>query len=607
VRRALLFICAAALAAEVGGAPSGIWGNRGISRRFVVRGSRVFAADGRGMAVYDVSQSIVRRLAVAETASESLDLAFLNDREVAVATRNGIDRYAVGSDGTFTPIANYPSAVATVLVSNARYLGGITPGGITIWENDALGVVNRFPLMQPAVALAWHGDTLLAAVPGQGVYFFGAGDPGFVSENARDLAVVGDRLYIAAGVNGIAIYDIRDDAAPMLISRSEGGDRNFVRIAVSESRLFAAELPDTVSVYDISGGGLSLAARFKEPVQTIAASGTRLFISGTIFDGFGLPTETGAPIRVFDGTIAVGEFRDLAGPLSGVATDGSLAYVVDRPYFRIIDISNTATPRELSSMLIDGIGDRIKIRGGQALIYGRGDVQLIDIANPYAPRLINVYHSQGGPPSTAAFGRNLILEGNPYSGFHVVDFANFDEPRQIGGIKGHYFEVAANGGDFAYVSLQSVDLVTIDLSDPGNPQSGKRATIGPAAIEMIAATERHPELLMVQTRIGIRLYNLNDARNPVELSFTPTAAVAAISADTDTAYLAIPGQVATMDLSNPAHPPISITPMQPFSPMQIASARGKLVIADRYSLRVFGPDTPPPPSPPPSRHRPSRP
>ncbi|HEX9493355.1 MAG TPA: hypothetical protein VGA33_08825, partial [Thermoanaerobaculia bacterium] len=61
-------------------AQTGEWGARGVSRRFIVQGPRVFAADGRGVAVYDVSQSTVQRKAAVETATESLDLALLSDR-----------------------------------------------------------------------------------------------------------------------------------------------------------------------------------------------------------------------------------------------------------------------------------------------------------------------------------------------------------------------------------------------------------------------------------------------------------------------------------------------------------------------------------------------
>jgi hypothetical protein len=593
VRRFLLFTFAALWGATALG---GVWGNRGISRRFVPHGGKVFAADGRGVAVYDVTQTPIRREAVVETSSEALDLTFLNAREIAVATRTGIERY----DLNLNLIARYGDAIASVVSSNGRSTAGVTSDGIVIWDNAAFGVARRFPLMQPAAALAWYGDTLIVAVPGIGLYFLGDGDPQLISESARDIAVVGDTLYVAAGVTGIATYDLRSPS-PTLLSRIDGGERNVARIAASGQRLFSAELPDTVNVYDVTSGTPVVLARFKEPAQTIAADGTRVFVSGTLFDRFGLPSETGVPIRIFDNASFVADYRDLAGPLSGVATDGTLAYVADRPYFRIIDVSNTAMPRELSSILIDNIGDRVKVLGGQAITFSRGEVQLIDISNPYAPRLINTYHAQGGPPSTAGFSRNTVIEANPFSGFHVVDFMSFAEPRQIGGIKGHYYDLVADGGDVAYVSL-GTDLATIDLADLTNPRPLNYTAIGPVLGEIVPASEHHPSLLVVQTSGGIRLYDITNPRNPVERSFTRMA-IGTMAADQDAAYLTAPGIVQILDLTNPSRPSISTTEIKPFAPMQIAAAKGKLVIADRYALRVFGPDTPPPPAPPPSRHR----
>jgi hypothetical protein len=229
-------------------------------------------------------------------------------------------------------------------------------------------------------------------------------------------------------------------------------------------------------------------------------------------------------------------------------------------------------------------------------------VQLIDITNPYGPRLVNTYHTQGGPPSTAAFGRNTILEANPYSGFHVVDIVDFAEPRQIGGIKAHYYDLVADGGDVAYLALQATDLLTVDLTVQNTPRLVSAVTIGPVLGEIVPATEHHPALLMEQTLSGIRLYNITISKMPVEMSFT-TLTTGTIATDQDIAYLAAPGIVQTLDLTNPSQPTLSATEIKPFAPMQIAAAKGKLVIADRYSLRVFGPDTPPPPAPAPARHR----
>src|SRR2546428_5434863 len=208
-------------------AQTGEWGSRGISHRFVILGQRVFDADGRGVTLYDVSQAPVRQLFFAATGAESLDLALVTDHDLAVATRGGIQRFLVASDGTLIGTSIYPTAIATALASNGRFLAGATMGGVIVWQPD-MSTVAQFTTSQPAAALAWHGDTLVAAVPGVAIYLFditGARDPIVIPERAYDLQVIGDTLHIAAGVDGIVEYDISNEAAPRILNRvMEGGN-----------------------------------------------------------------------------------------------------------------------------------------------------------------------------------------------------------------------------------------------------------------------------------------------------------------------------------------------------------------------------------------------
>src|SRR5438128_1974216 len=71
-------------------AQSGVWGLRGITKRFVIHGNIVYAVDGRGVAAYDATT--LKRIAVAETDAESLDAAFTGDTLV-VLTRTGLARF----------------------------------------------------------------------------------------------------------------------------------------------------------------------------------------------------------------------------------------------------------------------------------------------------------------------------------------------------------------------------------------------------------------------------------------------------------------------------------------------------------------------------------
>src|SRR5581483_2324202 len=135
--------------ASVASAQSGEWGSRGITRRLVASGDRVYAADGRGVAIYDVSSTPIRRIAVAETGGESLDVAPVSDDELVVATRAGVDQFAL----PLTAVANYPSANATILASNGNLIAGFNGSFITVWRPD-MSTVATFPTTQNVSALA---------------------------------------------------------------------------------------------------------------------------------------------------------------------------------------------------------------------------------------------------------------------------------------------------------------------------------------------------------------------------------------------------------------------------------------------------------------------
>lgn len=590
-------------------AQSGEWGSRGNTQRFAVRGNLVFAADGRGVAVYDATQpATIHRVAVAETASESTDLAFIDDNDLAVATRTGVERFNVAADGTLARTNVSSDEVASRIASSAGLLAGITPDGIMVWDTATGMVSARFFPSPPPAAIAFHGQTLLAAVPQTGVILYdlsGAQNLITIPEDARDIAVSGDVVSIAAGAHGLVRYDL-SGPAPAPLDRSGAGAVDFATVAVSGQRAFVTEQPNHIHVFDLTSGTPVLASSFDEPAQAISASGTELFASGFAYDQFGVAGFSGAPLRVFDTSNAssprfAGQFSELAGPISGVVTDGTLAYVVDLPFFRVIDVSTSNAPREIANLRLDGFGDRLRVSGKQAIVYGRGDVQLIDISNPYAPSVIKVFHSSGGPPSGAGFARSTIIEANAYSGFHVVDFENFPQPVQIGGLKGHYSEVAADG-DTAWAMYFATNLTPVDLSDPHNPRLGKITIIGGTRLEFAAATANHPELLMLLAPDGVHLFSVANPLAPVETSFTPMASATALAADGDRALVAAPGIVQSLDLLNPS---LQATGMHPVSPMGIAGSGGKVVIADRYSLRVFGPNTAPPPPTPAPRRRPS--
>jgi len=588
-------------------AQSGIWGARGISRQFLVRGNQVIAIDGRGVASYDVSTNSVRRISAIQRDDESLSGALIGTNELAVLTRGGIDRYAIGADGSLSLRSQLPLSGYNSIYGNGDVLAGVGANGITIWRatEDGLDQLSQFATTGTINTIAFHGSVMYVAVEGAAIFVYRSNDTtpiAILPTNASGLAISGNTLFAAASVNGLVAYDITSDAAPRELARLGAGEVNLQAVAVSGNHVYASEATNRIHVYDATNlAAIADVATIQEPVAALAASGTKLFVSGAIIDKYGLALETGAPLRVFDVTSLAtpklaGESRDLAGPVSGVATDGSVAYVVDPPFFRVIDISKTSAPREIASLEIAGIQDRVRVHGTTALIYGRGNVNVVDISNPFAPRLVTTYASSGIPPSSASMAAGELVEGNPASGFHIVDFRHYAPPAQIGGLKGHYWEVVAR--DNAAYIFEIGGIRVVDISDRANAVIAKDINLAGRAAEIIDATAAHPELLLVYSPTGLQLFTLANPLDPIMSGSLQYPQGGSVTASGDTVWFALPGTIDQIDVSNPAHPSVSSTAMRVTSPMQMAAAGRKIVIADRYSLRIYGPDTaaPAPPS-----------
>lgn len=586
-------------------AQSGMWGARGVSHAFLPRGSQVFDIDGRGVSVYDVSSPAqIRRVAVQSTSAESLDGAFLDATTLAVLTTSGIDRFGVSSSGALTLQSHLDAPGFQHLRASGGRLIAAGTNNITVYANDA--AVAKFTLMSAITTIVTAGDALYVAQGQNGITVIdltGVKASSVVAEVANDLVVDGGRLTIASGVDGLVVADISDPLAPRVTGRFGAGLIDLAHIAASGTRAYGTEAPDVVDEFDVSDPtSPRLVALTHEMVTTMTADAAHLFVSGSIIDKFGLAVETGMPLRILDPVSldVAGTFADLAGPVSGVATDGTLAYVMDHPFFRVIDVSTTSAPRELASIPIPDADDFVKVRGNQVILFGRGDVDLVDVSNPYDPRLLNTYHSLGPPTSRAAFTRTYIVEGNSLSGFHVMDFEHYTPPGQVGGIKTHYHEVASNNLDAVYASGEGQAFVLVDMTDPHNPHATRIAALDVRQIVYVAASEHHGDLLLVRSPDGIRVYGIADPLHPVPISFVPMTGTTEVAGDGDKALVATADGIVQLDLTDPVNPQAIPSGLSAFLPMQIGIGGAKTVIADRYGLRVFGPNTAPPP---PQLHR----
>ena len=609
----VLFVSLSAFAQQ-----SGLWGQRGISRTFVIDGDVLYAADGRGVAAYDVSGVDVTRMDVEWSDDETYDLALFGDDELVVGTSAGVERFTRNEDGTLVRLGASTAPGATQHVAaNAQFVAAASGTKVTLLERNGTGfkVAQRIMYGGDVTALAFVGDHLYVSVDREPTRIYLAPASTAVDLlagiTAKQFALAGDVLWAASEDDGLNAIDVSNPASPVVLSSFGRSQFRLAGVAASGTRIYAFEAPDKLHIFDGSDPEeIAHTGTMTEWVNVIAASGTRMFFAGPVIQSTGLPydpgiipRELGKPVRVADATTRaiVAEYEELAGPVSGVWTDGSVAYVVDPPYLRVLDVSKTTDPREVGALLIPNLQDRIRVKNGLAVIYGRAFVNLVDVSIPLRPSLIATWDAQGHPPSVAAILKTRVLEANEHSGMHVVDFGNPSFPVQIGGRIWHYRDIAASD-DAAYAVQHDIMLV-VEIAGEQTVVDRDEIHVIHEQVDTAPPNAARPELLLARGEGSLRLYSLADRFHPEEIDFLPMTGLGIFATGDRSAYIAKDGRLHFIDLSRKLA--LQATGMRVTSPMQMSVAGQKIVVADRYFVRVYGPDTAPPPAPP-SRRRPTR-
>jgi hypothetical protein len=615
MRRSLLL---ASLLLSVPAFAQGIWGQRGATRAFAVNatGKFLYAADGRGVSAYDVSGSSVQRIDVEWGDDETVDVALMGSSDIVLATSTGVERFAVAADGTLERLSRIdgPGRVSHV-TGNARYAAAAAGAILSILERDGsdLAVARRITFSAPITALEFVGDYLYVAVQDQPlrVYLPPAASSLRLlpSVEASDMAAANGMLWAVSENDALVGLDVTDPANPHVLASAGLNELRLRGVAAAGSRVYAFEGADRLHVFDVSNRAAPrLVETRTEWVNALAATPARLFLSGAVVTAPGLAfnpgliaRETGTPVRVFDAqTFALqAEFHDLAGPVSGVWTDGSIAYVIDPPYLRVLDVSKTDAPHEVYAVEIPNLQDRIRVKNGKAVIYGRAFVNLLDVSMPLRPRYLGTWDAQGHPPSVAAILHDRVIEANEHSGMHVVAFDDPTRPVQIGGRKWHYVDIAATD-DSAY-ALQAEIMVVVGIEEDRKIVDRDHVGVRHDQVDTSPPNASQPPLLLSRGEEGLRLYSIagEERFTPRQLEFFPMTGLDRFATGDGFAYIAKDGRLHFIDLTRNIQ--LQETEWRVTSPMQMSVAGNsvggnKVVVADRYQVRVYGPDTAPPPA-----------
>jgi hypothetical protein len=594
---------------------AGTWGERGVPKQFLAADSRLFAADGRGVTVYDLDDPALRRLDVASIDDESTSVAKLGASALLLGTTHGIARFdihdnsALALRGTWDRdggIEHVAANDAAAVASAGQTLFFLRPKG------DSLEQTGTRMFHDRVLSLAATATHFFVAVEREGIFAFDAGslqETVAVPVASVAIAIDGTTLWSVDSVGGLIAIDISDGAAPAILSTTDANAGVPADgVAASGKRVYVFDAPDTIRFYDATDiTAPRLAATRTEWVNVIAAHGNSLYFSGPRLDRDRFTYETGLPLRAIDAStlsepVISAEVHDLAGPVSGVWTDGSIAYVVDAPYFRVLDVSKSDEPKELAALQLpmDAPQLRVRVKNGKAFVYGRDFVHLIDVADPLHPRFDVTWNPRGhSPDDVAPMADGLFVEVNQHSGVHVVDYAKYNPPAQVGGRIMDWRAVAA--GDDALYILSSVMLV-MSVTDRAKAQDEEVIVAHGRTVETAPPNADRPPLLVLAQGTGVRLYSLTENRfHPVVKAFVPLADPREMGTTADAVVVDSHDSLYRLDLASPDEfEPLGL---RVTSAQQISVAAGKIVVADRYRVRVYGPDTAPPPQPETSKRR----
>lgn len=373
------------------------------------------------------------------------------------------------------------------------------------------------------------------------------------SDNIRDVAVIDNLAYVAAGAAGMGVIDAGNTST--LSTLSTWDSMGYAEgIAVRGTTVYLANGPNGLRIIDASDPfqPLEIASTFSfDYAFAVALYGNHAYIAGA---GAGLliadvtdpmhPLEVGRyetggytyGVSITGGILCTADawggihLYDLANPalpilfgshatpgwaLHITAADGK-AYVADgADGIRILDISNSADIREITAYRDAGFSRRTAVSGNTLYLAdtSRG-MQIINSADPVKPVKIGGYAEIAEARWVALKENYAFIAGGKSGNLHILDISNPADPRPIGMFKGSgYASGVSVSGNYAYLTtFESTPnyVWVIHIADPVNPVL--TAAISMAELDPIFGAAREAALqegyLYVADEFGMRIADL---------------------------------------------------------------------------------------------------
>ena len=346
----------------------------------------------------------------------------------------------------------------------------------------------------------------------------------------HSVAMVGSRVYAAAGLDGLKVLDV-SDPEEIQVLETHDTPGSAVDVSVNGSTLCLAGLTGGLQVLDIGSIILpEVIGHFNEANQMLDLTivGPHAYVAcgddGLIIYNI----EDPARMR------RIGHL-DTPGSAKNVATAGSMAYVADsHGGLRIIDVSDPESMREVAHIATSGnISDVIMV--GSMVYYCDNafdrlpSIKIVDMSDPLMPQEVGMVE--------VSYGNQLDLFGNilAVTSHYELILIDVEDPAHPTIRSESYFGYDVKNvdidGDLAY--LIGDWLTIVDVSDPDDPEVISNTAIDFGRGVLVEGSRVH-----VVHNAGLSAYDVTAPETPQRLWIVGEASGTDVALDGSTALVA---------------------------------------------------------------------
>lgn len=578
---------------------------------------------------------------------------------VLTATNEGtiVVRANQGGDGQFLPVSAERTLTAKLATQTLSW-GTLTnrllplnqPHPLQVDANSGLPVTVRVVggpayLSEGRLVVTNRGTVAIAAnQPGgsgyapvtvdrtfnlEGVAFSKVGEWPPYSRNAVDVAVAGQRAYLANADGGLSVWNVAEPSSPRILGTFDELDTTravtvsgSLAYVLGDSELYILDVSDPAIIrrrgrlslegtprkihlsgdiaYVISASGHLYTIDVTNPVAPRPVGMT--FIPHLVWNAapqsirvegkYAYIAAGDAGLLVLDVSWAerpslVGQF-DTPGSANDVHILGGIAYVADLASgLQIIDVTDPRKPALRGHLNLDGGCYQIEAVGQKAyLVSGWLVLHVASLSDPIQPMLLGQIGS-GGSVAALEIADGLAFLARYSEAVDIIDVGDPSALKRVsrfapfGSLQG--VDVV---GSTAYLADGPAGLRVLDVSDPSSPSEMASVEMG----SLLATVLVHDGLALAATLSeGLHLLEVSASGSPTLVSTIPSPAGGPVSAEGQRVYLSEgPTGVSLFDVSNRMVPrkvseismPSAVYDMQVSDGILYATVEGALTIVD---------------------------